>query len=62
MIKSVFDTKRNEFNVTITKQELDEAFKSEQHLQRCLHNIVVATHGKDLADELFPIQEGDETE
>lgn len=61
MIKSVFDTHRNEYNVTISKQELDDAFKSEQKFQLCLHNIVLATHGKDLADELFPIQEGGET-
>ena len=45
-MKSVFDNRRNEYNVTITKSELEQAFKSEQELHKFMHEIVANTYGE----------------
>lgn len=54
-MKSIFDDRRNEYNVTITKGELEQAFKSEQELNKFMHEIVANTYGEWLAEACFPL-------
>ena len=54
-MKSTFDNRRNEYNVTITKSEL------EQELQTFMHNIVANTYGEWMAEACFPLYRKDNT-
>ena len=58
-MKSVFDNRRNEYNVIITKSELEQAFKSEQELQKFMHEIVANTYGEWTAEACFPLHRKD---
>jgi hypothetical protein len=58
-MKSVFDNRRNEYNVTITKGELEQAFKSEQELHKFMHEIVASTYGEWIAEACFPLYRKD---
>ena len=60
-MKSVFDNSRNEYNVTITKGELEQAFKSEQELHKFMHEIVANTYGEWIAEACFPLYGKDKT-
>lgn len=61
-MKSVFDERRNEFNVTITQDELKQAFKSEQELHKFMHNVVANTYGEWMAEACFPLYRKDEND
>lgn len=61
-MKSIFDDRRNEYNVTITKAELEKAFKSEQDLHRFMHEIVANTYGEWMAEACFPLYRSEPTE
>lgn len=52
---SIFDERGNKFIITISKKELEDAFKSFDNLQFLLHDICLTTYGKQMADELFPL-------
>lgn len=56
---STFDNRRNEYNVTITKSELEQAFKSEQELHNFMHEIVANTYGEWTAEACFPLYRKD---
>lgn len=58
---STFDSRRNEYNVTITKSELEQAFKSEQELHKFMHEIVANTYGEWMAEACFPLYRKDNT-
>ena len=58
-MKSTFDNRRNEYNVTITKGELEQAFKSEQELNKFMHEIVANTYGEWVAEACFPLYRKD---
>lgn len=58
---STFDNRRNEYNVTITKSELEQAFKSEQELHKFMHEIVANTYGEWMAEACFPLCRKDNT-
>ena len=60
-MKSIFDNRRNEYNVTITKGELEQAFKSEQALNVFMHEIVADTYGEWTAEACFPLYGKDNT-
>lgn len=60
-MKSAFDNHRNEYNVTITKSELEQAFKSEHELQTFMHNIVANTYGEWMAEACFPLYRKENT-
>lgn len=54
-----YNERQNTYNVIITDADLKEAFASESGYLAFLHNIVLTTYGKDLADQLFPIEKGE---
>ena len=58
-MKSAFDNRRNEYNVIITKGELEQAFKSEQELHKFMHEIVANTYGEWIAEACFPLHRKD---
>ena len=58
-MKSTFDNRRNEYNVNITKGELEQAFKSEQELHKFMHEIVANTYGEWIAEACFPLYRKD---
>lgn len=47
------DIIKNEFDVSLSEEELKYAFQSEEHLTNLLYDIVKNTYGKELADEMF---------
>lgn len=56
-MQTTFDARKNEFTVTIGRQELEDAFRSPSELQLLMHNICLQSYGTRMADELFPIGE-----
>ena len=57
-----YNERQNTYNVSITDAELKEAFTSEDGYLLFLHNIVLTTYGKDLANQLFPIGKGEQND
>ncbi len=54
-MKTIFDERKNEYNVTITEDELKKAFKSKHELQEFMHEIVSSTYGEWMAEAVFPL-------
>lgn len=52
----------NEYEVTVNKDDLLTAFISEKELNNFMHNIVLHTYDEKVADELFPLEKGDNDE
>lgn len=50
-----YNDKDNEWNVTLSINDLQSAFQSERDLQTLLHAIVEQTYGKLVADNCFPL-------
>ena len=48
-----YDYKRNEWHVTLSDSDLQNAFKSEQNYLSLLHSIAEKTGGKYFADMFF---------
>ena len=59
-MKATYNAKENCFDVTITKEDLKDAFASEDAYYTFLRNIVVHTHGEHVANILFPIEKGEQ--
>ena len=61
-MRSNFDERRECYEVTITKSELEQAFKSEQELHKFMHEIVANTYGEWMAEACFPLYRKDEND
>lgn len=55
-MKVTYNTRKEEYEVTLTTSDLETAFKSEKDFKSLLHSVVEQTYGQALADKLFPIQ------
>lgn len=44
---------------TLTRNDLEEAFRTRKNFLLLLHKIVADTYDEELAEELFPLDEGD---
>lgn len=60
-MRANFDEPRECYEVTITKSELEQAFKSEQELHKFMHEIVANTYGEWMAEACFPLYRKDNT-
>lgn len=58
-MRSEFDPQKNEFNVTITKDDLNKAMRSADDLYLFMHEIVSSTYGDWMAEAAFPLQRKD---
>lgn len=47
------DIIKDEFNVSLSQEELQWAFQSEENLTNLMYDIVRNTYGKEFADEMF---------
>lgn len=56
-MKTEYDYKRNEWNITLSDSDLQNAFKSEQNYLSLLHSIAEKAGGKYFADMFFPLWE-----
>ena len=61
-MKIKYKPRLNEYEVTVNKDDLLTAYISKKGLNQLMHNIVKATHGEKMANELFPIKKGDNHE
>ena len=52
-MKVEWDIINNEFNVSLSEEELRYAFKKEENLINLMYDIVKNTYGKELADEMY---------
>ena len=51
-----YNDKNNEWNITLTINELQSAFQSKRDLQTLLHSMVEQTYGRAIADKCFPLE------
>ena len=58
-MRSNFDERRDCYEVTITKSELEQAFTSEQELHKFMYEIVANTYGEWMAEACFPLYRKD---
>lgn len=58
-MRSEFDPQKNEFNVTITNDDLNKAMRSADDLYLFMHNIVSSTYGDWMTEAAFPLHRKD---
>lgn len=58
-MRSEFDPQKNEFNVTIINDDLNQAMRSADDLYLFMHNIVSSTYGDWMAEAAFPLNRKD---
>lgn len=49
------DIIKNEFNVSLSKEELERAFQSKENLINLMYDIAKNTYGKEIADKMFRV-------
>ena len=51
-----YNPRNHAFSVTLSGEELEKAFQNPSEYLLLLHNIVLETYGREMADKLFPLE------